>query len=64
MIIQQTIKDYLDTIEQKFGLAARAKTILKHRGGRMLFLKKHHLAQGQVVHLGDLRLMIRHLRRS
>jgi len=42
MIIKQTITSYLEATEQKFGSSARAKTVLKHRGGRTFFLKKHY----------------------
>jgi len=62
MIIKQTITSYLEATEQKFGSSARAKTVLKHRGGRTFFLKKHNAAHGQTINLGDLKLMIRHLK--
>jgi len=33
MAIQQTIKNYLDAVEKKFGIEARKNTELQHRGG-------------------------------
>jgi len=62
MIIKQTIADYMEAVEQKFGSLARAKTVLKHRGSRTFFLKKHSAEHGQTINLGDLKLMIRHLK--
>jgi len=57
-----TISSYLQAVEQQFGSMARSKTILKHRGGRTFFLKKHSDKYGHTIHLGDLQLMIRHLK--
>jgi len=62
MIITQTISSYLEAVEQKFGSTARSKTVLKHRGSRTFFLKKHTAEYGQTINLGDLKLMIRHLK--
>jgi len=57
-----TISAYLEAVEQQFGSIARSKTILKHRGSRTFFLKKHSDEYGQTINLGDLKLMIRHLK--
>jgi len=62
MIIKQTIAAYLEAVEQKFGSIARSKTVLKHRGSRTFFLKKHSAEHGRTINLGDLKLMIRHLK--
>jgi len=62
MIIKQTITSYFEATEQKFGSSARAETVLEHRGGRTFFLKKHNVEHGQTISMGDLKLMIRHLK--
>ena len=57
MAIQQTIKHYLDAVEQRFGAAARRQTKLEHRGGRTFMLKRAEANQPQLVDLGSLSRM-------
>jgi len=61
-IMRHTISACLEAVEQRFGSVARSKTILKHRGSRIFFLKKHSDEYDQTINPGDLKMMIRHLK--
>ncbi len=61
MAIQNTIKNYLDAVEKKFGVEARKNTELKHRGGATFMLKRADAKHPQVTDLGSLAQMARHM---
>ena len=61
MAVKKAINKYLEAIEKKFGADARQNTQLEYRGGNNFFLKKANASYGQVVDLGNLSLMTRHL---
>jgi len=62
MEIKKAMNNYLAAIEKKFGADARKKTRLEHRGGLNFFLKKAEARHGQVVDLGNLTLMTKHIK--
>ncbi|MFQ5344744.1 MAG: hypothetical protein ACE5DZ_02150 [Mariprofundus sp.] len=61
MEIKKAMNNYLAAIEKKFGAEARKSIRLEYRGGLKFFLKKGEAAHGQVVDLGNLTLMTRHI---
>jgi len=61
MEIKKAMNNYLEAIEKKLGADARKNTRLEHRGGMNFFLKKADARHGQVVDLGNLTLMTRHI---
>ena len=61
MAIQQTIKNYLDAVEKKFGIEARKNTELQHRGGSTFMLKQADAKHPQVINLGSLAQMARQM---
>jgi hypothetical protein len=61
MAIQQTIKNYLDAVEKKFGIEARKNTQLQHRGGSTFMLKRADANHPQVIDMGSLSHMARQM---
>jgi len=61
MAIHNTINNYLDAVEKRFGTEARKNTKLKHRGGSKFLLKQAEAKHSQVVDMGNLTLMARQL---
>ena len=61
MAIHKAIDTYLDAVEKKFGTDVRRKTEVAHRGGNTFVLKRAEARHGQVVDLGNLTLMTKHL---
>jgi len=64
MAIQNTIKNYLDAVEKKFGIEARKNTELQHRGGSTFMLKRADANHAQVIDLGSLSQMARQMQAS
>ncbi len=60
-VIEKTIQNYLNAVEQQYGQENRAKTVVKHVGSSTFFLKKHNVKQGRTVDMDDLQLMTHHL---
>jgi len=60
-VIEKTMQNYLNAVEQQYGQKNREKTMLKHLGSSTFFLKKHNVEQGRTVDMGDLQLMTQHL---
>lgn len=61
MAIHEAIDTYLNAVEKKFGTDARRKTEVAHRGGNTFVLKRAGAKHSQVVDLGNLTLMAKHL---
>jgi len=58
------MKQYLDAVEKRFGTETRNNTQLTHRGGTKFVLKRHDAKHPQLVDMGNLALMARHLQTS
>jgi len=61
-VIEKTIQNYLDAVEQHYGQEIRDKTVIKHLGSSTFLLKKHNVQQARTVDMDDLQLMTRHLK--
>ncbi|MDQ6973784.1 MAG: hypothetical protein Q9M10_02780 [Mariprofundaceae bacterium] len=64
MAIQNTIKAYLDAVEEKFGHQAREKTVLTHRNGVSFYLKRPDQHQPSLVDMGMIQLMTKQMKRT
>jgi len=64
MAIQNTINNYLDAVEKKFGIEARRKTDLQHRGGSTFMLKRADATHAQTIDMGNLSQMAKQLQAS
>jgi len=63
MTMHKAISDYLNAVENKFGVEARSATKLVHHDGSIFILKRHTDKNPSTVMLGDLQLMIKQLER-
>lgn len=63
MAIQDTIQNYLDAVEQKFGKEARKNTVLKHREGTDFVLKRADSAKPTLVDMETVQLMTGYLKK-
>ncbi|PIP02961.1 MAG: hypothetical protein COW18_03805 [Zetaproteobacteria bacterium CG12_big_fil_rev_8_21_14_0_65_54_13] len=61
MAIHEAITTYLDAVEKKYGADARKHTEVKHRGGTTFVLKQAESLHAQIVDLGRLNQMSKHL---
>jgi len=61
MAIQKAMNNYLAAVENRFGSDARNKTVVSHRGGNAFAVKRADALHPQIVDMGNLTLMTRHL---
>ncbi len=64
MAIQNTIQQYLDAVEKKFGHQARTDTILTHRNGSSFYLKRDNQSKPSLVDMGTIQLMTKQIIRT
>lgn len=64
MAIQNTIKQYLDAVEIKFGHQARQNTTLTHRNGSSFYLKRDDQRNPSLVDMGMIQLMTKQMERT
>ncbi len=64
MTIQQTIHNYLEAVEKKFGREARSKTRLEYRGGTKFAIKNANAMHPTLINIARLKTATRYLQAS